>query len=151
MSGSSTHGVDGDEMVVDVRTMIVEKQLPAPIENRYLLLIKEGKLTAVQRIPLEDGRTANGEETSLQSALSAKQTASAESSGAFHEVVLSMRTTSASTTCLRHAPDGDGSGTEDVTRRIEEIAGRHTDILGLARLSTTWCSTSMALTDSQPR
>jgi len=54
---------DGDEMVVDVRTMIVEKQLPAPIENRYLLLIKEGKLTAVQRIPLEDGADCQREET----------------------------------------------------------------------------------------
>jgi len=54
---------DGDEMVVDVRTMVVEKQLPAPIENRYLLLIKEGKLTAVQRIPLEDGADCQREET----------------------------------------------------------------------------------------
>ena len=54
---------DGDEMVVDVRTMVVEKQLPAPIENRYLLLIKEGKLTAAQRIPLEDGADCQREET----------------------------------------------------------------------------------------
>jgi hypothetical protein len=46
---------DGDEMVVDVRTMVIEKQLSVPIENRYLLLIREGKLTAAQRIPLEDG------------------------------------------------------------------------------------------------
>lgn len=54
---------DGDEMVVDVRTMVIEKQLPAPIENRYLLLIKEGKLTAAQRIPLEDGADCQREET----------------------------------------------------------------------------------------
>lgn len=54
---------DGDEMVVDVRTMVLEKQLPAPIENRYLLLIKEGKLTAAQRIPLEDGTDCQREET----------------------------------------------------------------------------------------
>jgi len=54
---------DGDEMVVDVRTMVLEKQLPAPIENRYLLLIKEGKLTAAQRIPLEDGVDCQREET----------------------------------------------------------------------------------------
>ena len=54
---------EGDEMVVDVRTTVLEKQLPAPIENRYLLLIKEGKLTAVQRIPLEDGADCQREET----------------------------------------------------------------------------------------
>ncbi len=54
---------DGDEMVVDVRTTVLEKQLPAPIENRYLLLIKEGKLTAAQRIPLEDGADCQREET----------------------------------------------------------------------------------------
>lgn len=54
---------DGDEMVVDVRTTVIERQLPAPIENRYLLLIKEGKLTAAQRIPLEDGADCQREET----------------------------------------------------------------------------------------
>ncbi|MEC4890541.1 MAG: hypothetical protein RI101_10815 [Nitrospira sp.] len=53
---------DGDEMVVDVRTIVVERQLPAPIENRYLLLIKEGKLTAVQRVPLEDGSDCQPDE-----------------------------------------------------------------------------------------
>lgn len=54
---------EGDEMVVDIRTVVVERQLPAPIENRYLLLIKEGKLTAAQRIPLEDGTDCQREET----------------------------------------------------------------------------------------
>lgn len=54
---------DGDEMVVDIRTTVIEKQLPAPIENRYLLLFKEGKLTAAQRIPLEDGTDCQREET----------------------------------------------------------------------------------------
>jgi len=53
---------DGDEMVVDIRTVVVERQLPTPIENRYLLLIKEGKLTAVQRIPLEDGADCQSED-----------------------------------------------------------------------------------------
>lgn len=53
---------DGDEMVVDVHTTVIEKQLPAPIENRYLLLIKEGKLTAAQRIPLEDGADCQRED-----------------------------------------------------------------------------------------
>jgi hypothetical protein len=46
---------DGDEMVVDVWTVVIEKQQPATIENRYLLLIVKGQLTAAQRIPLEDG------------------------------------------------------------------------------------------------
>ena len=54
---------DGDEMVVDVRTVVVENRLPAPIENRYLLLIVEGKLAVAQRIPLEDSADCQSEET----------------------------------------------------------------------------------------
>lgn len=54
---------DGDEMVVDVRTVVVEKQLPAPIENRYLLLIVKGELAATHRVPLEDGADCQPEET----------------------------------------------------------------------------------------
>lgn len=46
---------DGDEMVVDLYTYVVEKQQTATLENRYLLLIVEGKLTAAQRIPFDDG------------------------------------------------------------------------------------------------
>lgn len=46
---------DGDEMVVDVQTLVVEKQQPVALENRYLLLIVKGELAAAQRIPLEDG------------------------------------------------------------------------------------------------
>lgn len=53
---------EGDEMVVDVHTIVVERQLPATIENRYLLLIKGGKLTAAQRIPLDDGTDCQREE-----------------------------------------------------------------------------------------
>ena len=53
---------EGDEMVVDVHTIVLERQLPAPIENRYLLLIKGGKLTAAQRIPLDDGTDCQREE-----------------------------------------------------------------------------------------
>lgn len=53
---------DGDEMVVDVLTYVVEKQSPATIENRYLLLIVEGKLTAAQRIPLNTGPECQPEE-----------------------------------------------------------------------------------------
>jgi len=54
---------DGDEMVVDVHTFVVEKQEPTAIENRYLLLIVEGKLTAAQRIPLDSGPECQPEET----------------------------------------------------------------------------------------
>jgi len=54
---------DGDEMVVDVYTYVVEKQQPVALENRYLLLIVAGKLTAVQRIPVESGPDCQQEET----------------------------------------------------------------------------------------
>lgn len=54
---------DGDEMVVDVQTVVVEKQVAVPLENRYLLLIREGKLAAAQRIPLEDDAGCQPEET----------------------------------------------------------------------------------------
>jgi hypothetical protein len=54
---------DGDEMIVDVYTYVVEKQQPVAMENRYLLLIVAGKLTAVQRIPLENGADCQQEET----------------------------------------------------------------------------------------
>lgn len=54
---------NGDEIVVDVHTVVVENKLPVPIENRYLLLIKEGKLAAAQRIPLRDGADCRREET----------------------------------------------------------------------------------------
>jgi hypothetical protein len=54
---------DGDEMVVDVHTVVMEKQLPAPVENRYLLLIVKGELTAVHRVPLEGEIGCQPEET----------------------------------------------------------------------------------------
>jgi len=54
---------DGDEMVVDLYTYVVEKQQPGVLENRYLLLIVAGKLTAVQRIPAENGSGCQPEET----------------------------------------------------------------------------------------
>ena len=54
---------EGDEMIVDVRTIVVERQLPAPVENRYLLLIVNGTLTAAQRIPLDDNTDCQRDET----------------------------------------------------------------------------------------
>jgi len=53
---------DGNEMIVDVHTIVLEKQQPMAIENRYLLLIVQGKLTAAQRIPLENGPECQPEE-----------------------------------------------------------------------------------------
>lgn len=54
---------DGDEMVVDLYTYVVEKQQSAALENRYLLLIVAGRLTAVQRIPVGSGADCQREET----------------------------------------------------------------------------------------
>lgn len=44
---------DGDEMIVDVNTVVVQRQQPQPITNRFLLLIVSGKIEAAQNIPLE--------------------------------------------------------------------------------------------------
>ncbi len=54
---------DGDEMVVDVNTIVVEKQKAEPIENRFLLLIVAGKLTAAQNVPLDKDAECGKEET----------------------------------------------------------------------------------------
>lgn len=53
---------DGDEMIVDVNTIVVEKRQEAPLENRFLLLIIGGKLTATQSIPLDGSPECRPEE-----------------------------------------------------------------------------------------
>ena len=53
---------DGDEMIVDVHTIVMEKQQPAATENRYLLLIVHGKLTAAQRVPFDQSSDCQPEE-----------------------------------------------------------------------------------------
>ena len=53
---------DGDEMIVDLHTIVMEKQQPAAIENRYLLLIVQGKLAAVQRVPFDKEADCKPEE-----------------------------------------------------------------------------------------
>src|SRR3982751_6370984 len=53
---------DGDEMIVDVHTIVMEKHQPAATENRYLLLIVDGKLTAAQRVPLDTPSECRPEE-----------------------------------------------------------------------------------------
>jgi hypothetical protein len=44
---------DGDEMIIDVETVVVQRQQPQPLTNRFLLLIVSGKVEAAQNIPLE--------------------------------------------------------------------------------------------------
>ena len=44
---------DGDEMIIDVNTVVVQRQQPEPVANRFLLLIVSGKIEAAQNIPLE--------------------------------------------------------------------------------------------------
>ena len=53
---------DGDEMVVDVDTVVVEKQRLS-IESRDLLLTVKGELAATQQSPLENGPDCQPEET----------------------------------------------------------------------------------------
>ncbi len=43
---------DGDEMILDVNAVVVPRQQPIPVANRFLMLIVAGKLEAVQSIPL---------------------------------------------------------------------------------------------------
>ena len=52
---------DGDEMIVDVNTVVVQRQ--QPIANRFLLLIVSGKIEAAQNIPLEAEPDCRQEET----------------------------------------------------------------------------------------
>jgi hypothetical protein len=42
-----------DEMVVDINTIVTDRTDASPTENRFLLLIVEGRLAAAQNIPLE--------------------------------------------------------------------------------------------------
>lgn len=44
---------DGDEMVVDMHTIVQEKRQVAPMLNHFLLLIVAGELKGVQQVPLE--------------------------------------------------------------------------------------------------
>ena len=42
-----------DEVVVDLNTTVLEVASPSATENRFLLLIVEGRLAAAQNIPLD--------------------------------------------------------------------------------------------------
>jgi hypothetical protein len=54
---------DGDEMIVDVNTVVMPRQQLEPIANRFLLLIVSGKVEAAQNIPLEAEPDCKPEET----------------------------------------------------------------------------------------
>jgi hypothetical protein len=53
---------DGDEMIVDVNTVVVQRQQPEPVASRFLLLIVSGKIEAAQNIPLEAEPDCRAEE-----------------------------------------------------------------------------------------
>ena len=53
---------DGDEMIVDVHTIVNEQRQTEPSLSHFLLLIVAGELRGVQRIPLEPGTDCRAEE-----------------------------------------------------------------------------------------
>jgi len=53
---------DGDEMIVDVHTIVNERRETEPTLNHFLLLIVAGELRGVQSIPLEPGADCRAEE-----------------------------------------------------------------------------------------
>ena len=53
---------DGDEMVVDVHTIVSERREAEPTLRHFLLLIVAGELRGGQNIPLEPGADCRAEE-----------------------------------------------------------------------------------------
>ena len=53
---------DGDEMIVDVHTIVNERRETEPTLSHFLLLIVAGELRGVQSIPLEPGADCRAEE-----------------------------------------------------------------------------------------
>ena len=53
---------DGDEMIVDVHTIMNELRATEPTLSHFLLLLVAGELREVQRIPLEAGADRRAEE-----------------------------------------------------------------------------------------
>ncbi|HLZ33820.1 MAG TPA: hypothetical protein VKP13_07375 [Nitrospira sp.] len=53
---------DGDEMIVDVHTIVKEPREVNPTLSHFLLLIVGGELKAVQNVPLEPGTDCQAEE-----------------------------------------------------------------------------------------
>jgi hypothetical protein len=53
---------EGDEMIVDVHTIVKEPREVNPTLSHFLLLIVAGELKAVQNVPLEPGADCQAEE-----------------------------------------------------------------------------------------
>lgn len=53
---------EGDEMIVDVHTIVNERRETEPTLSHFLLLIVAGELRGVQSIPLEPGADCRAEE-----------------------------------------------------------------------------------------
>jgi hypothetical protein len=53
---------DGDEMIVDVHTIVKERRDTEPTLSHFLLLIVAGELKGVQNVPLEPGTDCQAEE-----------------------------------------------------------------------------------------
>ena len=53
---------DGDEMVVDMHTIVSERREAEPTLRHFLLLIVAGELRGAQSIPLEPGADCRAEE-----------------------------------------------------------------------------------------
>jgi hypothetical protein len=53
---------DGDEMIVDVQTIVKERRDTEPTLSRFLLLIVAGELKGSQNVPLEPGADCRTEE-----------------------------------------------------------------------------------------
>ncbi|HKY72713.1 MAG TPA: hypothetical protein VJL88_12410 [Nitrospira sp.] len=54
---------DGDEMIVDVQTIVKERRDTEPTLSRFLLLIVAGELKGSQNVPLEPDADCRMEET----------------------------------------------------------------------------------------
>jgi hypothetical protein len=53
---------DGDEMIVDVQTIVKERRDTEPTLSRFLLLIVAGEIKGSQNVPLEPGADCRTEE-----------------------------------------------------------------------------------------
>jgi hypothetical protein len=53
---------DGDEMIVDVQTVVTERRDTEPTLSRFLLLIVAGELKGSQNVPLEPAPDCRAEE-----------------------------------------------------------------------------------------
>ncbi|SLM46947.1 conserved protein of unknown function [Nitrospira japonica] len=54
---------DGDEIIIDVHTIVQDRRDPEPTLNRFLLLIVAGELKGSQNIPLEPGAECRPEQS----------------------------------------------------------------------------------------